>query len=260
MDPAEYSYVVKEIRRLTKVDLDCYKAPQMQRRLRILLLRSGHTTFKDFFEHVQGDRAELEKLRDYLTINVSSFFRDTQKYEQLRQTILPELLGHSPSLHIWSAGCSRGQEPYSLAISLIEMTGATARHRITATDIDGSALEIARNGGPYPSSEVTGVVGSRSRYIEERDDGIYVKPDLRRRITFKHQNLLSDPFERNLDLIVCRNVIIYFSVEVKNKLFHRFHDALRPGGILFLGATELVPKSSDFGFESAGISFYRRAD
>jgi chemotaxis protein methyltransferase CheR len=142
---------------------------------------------------------------------------------------------------------------------LAEATGFYRRHEILATDIDRSALERAQTGGPYSADEVSNVPPDMlERYFRTRDDGHYVIEGLRRKVTFRYHNLLSDPFENNFDLIVCRNVVIYFTAEVKDRLYRRFHDALRPGGILFVGGTEVVSQASSIGFETAGISFYRR--
>ncbi|MDY6875010.1 MAG: protein-glutamate O-methyltransferase CheR [Chloroflexota bacterium] len=259
MDQLEYAFIKREVLRLTGVDLNYYKAPQVQRRLRTHLLRSGHTTWRKFFHAAQDDPVVLGKLKDYLTINVSSFFRDPKKFAYLRESIVPELMhGHS-KLRVWSAGCSRGHEPYSLAIMLAEVTGPYRRHQILATDIDQSALKWARAGGPYPAEDVENVPPTLlSRYFKVQEDGYWVAENVRRWITFRHHNLLADPFESGLDLIICRNVVIYFTAEVKKQLYNHFHDALRPGGVLFVGGTEIVPQASNIGFESAGFSFYRR--
>jgi chemotaxis protein methyltransferase CheR len=259
MKAQEYSYVSREIRNLTGVDLSCYKTQQMQRRLRAYLVRTGHTTWPNFFRVARNDPVELGKLKDYLTINVSSFFRDPDKYQYLQENIVPELLRGRPTLRVWSAGCSRGQEAYSLAIMLAEVTGPYRRHPILATDIDRSALEWAKAGGPYSADELKNVPPPLlRRYFNADNDDYWVGESLRRRITFRQHNLLADPFGNGFDLIVCRNVVIYFTSEVKEKLYQRFYEALRPGGVLFVGGTEIVPRVSDTGFESAGISFYRR--
>ena len=259
MDTLEYSYVKRKVLNLTGVDLNCYKTPQVQRRLKTYLLRSGHATWRSFFSAVPGDPVALSKLKDYLTINVSSFFRDADKFEYLRETILPQLLRGHPKLRLWSAGCSRGHEPYTLAIMLAEATGPYRPHHILATDIDHSALEWAQAGGPYSADEVGNVPPALlSRYFKAHEDGYRVIKSLQRRLTFRYHNLLADPFESGFDLIVCRNVVIYFTAEVKDRLYQRFHDALRPGGVLFVGGTEFLAKAADIGFKSAGISFYRR--
>jgi chemotaxis protein methyltransferase CheR len=162
---------------------------------------------------------------------------------------------------VWSAGCSRGHEPYSLAILLAEVTGFYCRHFILATDIDRSALQQAQAGGPYSADDVTNVsLALLQRYFRTHDDGFYVLEKLQRKVTFQQHNLLADPFESGLDLIVCRNVVIYFTPEIKDRLYKNFHDALRPGGVLFVGGTEVLSKASAQGFDMVGISFYRRRE
>jgi chemotaxis protein methyltransferase CheR len=259
MEEQEYNYIKKEVMTLTGVDLNFYKDTQMQRRLNTFLLRSGQPTWRDYFQNARKNATELRKFKDYLTINVSSFFRDTEKYKYLREVIFPELLRTNPKLRVWSAGCSRGQEPYSLAMMLAELTGDFKRHYILATDLDRSALDGAQAGGPYPADDVTNVSDTlQKRYFTVKDGKYWVKEDLQSRITFRQHNLLADSFEKNFDLIVCRNVVIYFTAPVKDTLYKNFCNALRPGGIMFVGGTEIVPKAAELGLATAGISFYRR--
>lgn len=262
MEDIEYSFIKKNILTLTGVDLNGYKTPQMQRRLNTYLQRSGHNNWRSYFEVIRQDRAAIGKLKDYLTINVTSFFRDAEKFEYLRRTILPTLQQNRLApLRIWSAGCSRGHEPYSLAIMLAEETGMSRQNYILATDIDQSVLAWSRAGGPYAAEEVTNVSPSLlQRYFTVKDGRYYVTESLQRRVTFKSQNLLSDPFEKGFDLIICRNVVIYFTSEVKDRLYQRFYESLRPGGVLFVGGTEIVSKASEIGFETVGIGFYRRRE
>ncbi len=287
MDAREYEFIKKEILDTTGVNLNFYKAPQMQRRLGTYLLRSGLDDWKTFFQLVRNNDHARQELKNYLTINVSSFFRDVDKYTYLQQTILPELLrgitlnaaprslaemrrassagasangNNGGGLRVWSAGCSRGQEPYSLAMLLAEMTGAYTKHYILASDLDRSALDIAIAGGPYTADDVGNVSDDLiARYFERRGEKFFIKDTLRHKITFKQHNMLTDPFEENFDLIVCRNVVIYFTAEVKDRLYRRFCQSLRMNGIMFVGGTEIISKAADIGFETAGISFYRRA-
>ncbi len=259
MDATEYTYIKREMKSLTGIDLNYYKDTQMQRRLNSYLLRVGQSSWQDYFKIVRRDSAELQKLRDYLTINVSSFFRDTEKYVNLQEKVLPELLHGHPKLRIWSAGCSRGQEPFTLAMMLMELTGSFRRHYILASDLDRGALTFAKNGGPYTKDDVANVSPTLlNKYFKQENGSYWVVDELKRRITFKQHNLLADPFENNFDLIICRNVVIYFTAPVKDKLYLNFCQALRPGGILFVGGTEIVPKAQEIGFDTAGISFYRR--
>ncbi len=280
MDVREYTFVKSKVLRLTGVDLACYKTPQVQRRLRTYLIRSGHDTWHRFFRAVSNDPTAISQFKDYLTINVSSFFRDPEKFEYLQRFIFPELLRTAsprpPRLQVWSAGCSHGHEPYSLAIMLAEVSGFFRQHYILATDIDRSALERAQAGGPYSAEEMAQVPPPLlARYFRRPgshradnvpDGGCYVAENLRGRIDFRYHNLLT-PLHRDkneigsgFDLIVCRNVVIYFTAEVKNRLYKRFYDALRPGGVLFVGGAEVVFQASNLGFETAGISFYRRRE
>lgn len=260
MNPQDYELIKKEVLTLLGVDLNFYKGPQMQRRLGTYLLRTGQTTWTDFFKSIRNDPKELRKLKDYLTINVSSFFRDPPKYDYLRNTVFPELLGkNKQKLRVWSAGCSLGQEPYTLAMILSEITGAMTQHYILATDLDRTALDKAEAGGPYTADDVSNVPPQLlEQYFTHEAKGYFVKPVLQRKINFKQHNLLSDPFENNFDLIVCRNVVIYFTAEVKDLLYKRFSDSLRVGGILFVGGTEIVSQATGIGLQTAGISFYRR--
>lgn len=260
MENLEYNFVKKNILALTGVDLNGYKSQQMQRRLQTYLQRSNHSTWQSFFAAIRRDSTAVSKLRDYLTINVSSFFRDSEKFDCLRDNILPDLLSSRQTLRIWSAGCSRGYEPYSLAMMLAELSGSHRQHYILATDIDNSALAWSQAGGPYTSDELANMpVSLQKRYFNLRNERYYVTESLRGRITFRHHNLLADPFEQNFDLIVCRNVVIYFTNEVKDELYRRFSSALRPGGVLFVGGTEIVPKAVEIGLKTVGISFYRRS-
>lgn len=259
MEAQEYTFIKRKVLSLTGVDLNCYKTQQVQRRLRTYLVKSGHSDWHKFFRAIQDGSEELYKFKDYLTINVSSFFRDMGKFEYLRESILPGLMRGRPRLRVWSAGCSHGHEPYSLAITLAEATGFYRQHYILATDIDRSALERSKAGGPYSTEEVEKAPPALlARYFKARDDGYYVTESLRRKVNFGYHNLLADPFEGGFDLIVCRNVVIYFTSEVKNRLYKQFYDALRPGGVLFVGSTEVVSGAAKLGFETAGISFYRR--
>lgn len=259
MDEREYSYIKHKVRHMVGVDLDSYKSPQVQRRLRICLRRSGHRNWPAFFRAIGNDPTAQRQLKDYLTINVSSFFRDTPKFDYLRDSILPGLLNTSPKLRVWSAGCSYGHEPYSLAMLLAEATSIYRRHYILATDIDDSALAFAQTGGPYTAAEAETVSPAlRERYFQLQNDGYHVSERLRRNVTFHQHNLLVDSFEERFDLILCRNVVIYFTSEVKAHLYAKFSRALRPGGILFVGGTEIIFKASELELESVGVSFYRR--
>jgi chemotaxis protein methyltransferase CheR len=264
MEMNQYAQVKTQIWRLMRIDLSSYKSEQMCRRLDSWLVRSSTSNWEDYFRRVQEDPKELRRFRDYLTINVSEFFRDAERWQSLKDQVIPELLKDAhqyrprSGLKIWSAGCSTGQEPYTLAMVMDEMAPALP-HQVLATDLDRGALQKAMARGPYSLDDVRNVsIERRAKYFEPGGPPFMVKEKTGRTVKFKELNLLLDTFDTNFDLIVCRNVIIYFTAEAKGELYKRFQAALRPGGILFLGGTEVIPRPTEIGLHSQGISFYAR--
>jgi chemotaxis protein methyltransferase CheR len=264
METAQYTQVKTQIWRLMHIDLTCYKSEQMVRRLDSWLVRSSTPSWDAYFRRVQADPNELRRFRDFLTINVSEFFRDAERWQSLQNQVIPGLLKESHQrqprlgLKIWSAGCSTGQEPYSLAMVMNELAPASST-QILATDLDRGALQKAMARGPYSNDDIRNVSGERrAKFFEPGGPPFFIKEKMAQKVKFRELNLLTDPFETNYDLIVCRNVIIYFTAEAKNELYKRFQAALNPGGILFLGGTEVIPRPSDIGLHSSGISIYTR--
>jgi chemotaxis protein methyltransferase CheR len=253
----DYEYLKSKIYKLTNIDINCYKSQQMRRRLEAYLVRNNYPNVGAYCSMLEKNQDKQRELLDYMAINVSEFFRDPSRFEILAKTVLPELLQIHHRLNIWSAACSCGQEPYSLAM-LLDQTGP-GHHRILATDIDQSALTQARNGGPYLQYEVRNVEKRYlDKYFSKNEAGYWVNDDIKKKIIFQRHNLLSDPFEINFDLIVCRNVIIYFSEIVRDHLYKKFHDSLRLGGVLFLGGSEVVLRPAEQGFSMINPAFYRK--
>ncbi|MGB9521284.1 MAG: CheR family methyltransferase [Anaerolineales bacterium] len=265
MELEVYNEIKRSVKRMLDLDLENYKDEQMRRRLDSWLVRSGAPDWNAYFQRVRQDEKERLRFRDYLTINVSAFFRDPERWKSLAELVLPPMLKEAslkkplnPGLQIWSAGCSIGAEPYTLAILLDEIS-PHRNHHILATDFDQGALQKATQGGPYTAEEVQNLTPSqRTTYLRPGGPPFYVQPSLIKKITFRQHNLFGDPFPENLDLIVCRNVVIYFTAAAKEELYRHFHAALRPGGVLFVGATEIIPHPHEFGFKGFGISFYQK--
>jgi chemotaxis protein methyltransferase CheR len=259
MNDQEYTLLKDKILKLTKLDINSYKIQQMRRRLDAYVLKQNCPSVAAFCHILEQNPDKQREILDYMAINVSEFFRDTVHFNNLRKTIFPLLLSASRRLNIWSAACSCGQEPYSLAMLLEEITPGV-QHRIIATDIDESALKQARNGGPYIPYDVRNVEKSvLDKYFSFVNNAYLVNENIKKKIIFKHHNLLCDPFENNYDLIICRNVIIYFSEPVRDNLYMKFRDALKNNGILFLGGSEVVLKPSQQGYSMLSPSFYRKA-
>lgn len=259
MDDIEFAPVRDLLQRLLGLDLSAYKQPQMRRRIDAFIARHCGGDRELFLDRLAHDREFLGAVRDMLTINVTEFFRDTPQWVRLERDVLPGLIQGRPSLNVWSAGCSRGHEPISLAITL-DRLGALSRTRITATDFDHAVLAEARAGGPYSPTEVASLPpADRKRYFVKQPDGLVATEQLRSRILVQELNLLRDRFARDFDLIVCRNVMIYFEPDVKRGLVRKFQDSLRPGGVLFIGATEALLGDELEGFDRLGGNFYARA-
>ena len=215
-----------------------------------LLARSIGSFFRYYNYLKQGgteEEQELLKLLDVLTINETSFFRNLPQFEILEQKVLPELLekkteASEHSLRIWSAGCSTGEEPYSIAISVLEALPCPSEWdvRIYASDLSLSALEKASN-GHYPKARVEDLAPARlRRFFEADDDGHRVVEALKRLVIFDFHNLKHENGLGNLDIVFCRNVLIYFDPQEQQKIVNKLALALRPGGYLFLGHSESV--------------------
>jgi chemotaxis protein methyltransferase CheR len=183
----------------------------------------------------------------------------------LRRDILPTLLKEldrmpdgRKGLRVWSAGCSIGVEAYTLSI-LLDEEAPNRPHYLLATDFDRGALQKASARGPYTADEIRNLnPEQRARYITQTNNQFFIKETVSKRVTFREQNLLNDRFENGFDLIVCRNVVIYFTTEAKAALYQKFQAALRPGGILFMGGTEIIPRPTDIGLRNHGISLYMK--
>lgn len=253
----DFLHFIKRVKETAGIDLALYKEAQMKRRLTTLRLKKGYLTFAAFFEAMMKDRELYYEFLDRMTINVSEFWRNPNRWQVVEQTLIPDLLRRNRRLKCWSAACSTGEEPYTLAMILAGLN-ALGDARIIATDIDDGALEKARK-GVYIDRAVRDVP---QRYINQffvENHGTFSIVDaLKNAVTFKKGNLLLDPFEGDFDLIICRNVLIYFTEEAKINLFHKFARALRPGGVLFVGSTEQIFSPGNYGLEQADTFFYRK--
>ncbi|MDR3572555.1 MAG: protein-glutamate O-methyltransferase CheR [Anaerolineaceae bacterium] len=264
MEAEIYTLVKASVKKIYNIDLSYYKDEQMKRRLDSWLARSRQPTWNDYFHFVKDNPVEQDRFRNYLTINVTEFFRDPDRWAMLRKDIIPELMKDNgqlqlnKGLRVWSAGCSIGVEAYTLTILLDEIAAGRS-HYLLASDMDRGALQKAKARGPYNPDEVRNLsVEQKLKYLMPGPP-YFVKEAYAKRITYKEQDLLNDRFETGFDLIVCRNVIIYFTNEAKAMLYDKFFAALRPGGILFLGGTEIIPRPTEIGFRNHGISFYLKA-
>ena len=259
VDKEGYERLTHGVRSLLGFDLAQYKAPQVWRRVNGFASAHGLPDVPTLLARCRIDPDLKTAFRDMITINVSEFFRNPEAFETLRTRYLPNLIRGRNPIRVWSAGCSLGYEPYSIAMLVRELS-ATAGLRILATDLDETILAQARS-SRYTELQMLGISSARrARFF--RQDGAHseVRPELRALVTFRRHDLLGDPYESGFDLIACRNVVIYFTEEAKAQLYRRFAAALRPGGLLFVGATEAIYGARALGLEPEQPGFHRRPE
>ena len=258
MDDKDWALFKEKLNRKTGIDLQLYKEQQMRRRINNLIQKTQFKSYTSFFNDAVKDKQKFADFIEYLTINVSEFFRNPDKFDQVEKDVIPYLLKSNDSLNIWSAGCSIGAEPYTLSIIMKELTPGK-RHRILATDLDIEIIGKAKR-GIYTTDEIRAMRPDRkTKYFTKTPDGKFaIKPEIKSAVDFRRHNLLKDRFETNFDLILCRNVVIYFTEEAKAELYKNFFKALKPGGILFVGGTESILNSRQIGYETYKPFFYQR--
>lgn len=257
MSDKDWELFKQKLHAKSGINLNDYKPAQMQRRIGNMMSRHGANGYLDFFAKLETNPKLYKDFIDFLTINVTEFFRTPEKFDELEKRVIPDLLKQSGKLNIWSAGCSIGAEPYSLAIMLNEITPHT-RHRILATDLDVEMLAKAKQGS-YTANELKNIPPARlTKYFKQANGIATINEDIRSRVEFGRHNLLVDRFETGFDLILCRNVVIYFTEEAKDGLYRRFFAALKPGGVLFVGGTEAILNFRDIGFSHYLPFFYRK--
>ncbi|WNS74031.1 protein-glutamate O-methyltransferase CheR [Bacillus sp. DTU_2020_1000418_1_SI_GHA_SEK_038] len=254
---SDYQSFIVNIKKKTGIDLSLYKEAQMKRRLLSLYEKKGFKTFQDFFEAIRKDGVLLNEFLDRMTINVSEFYRNSKRWEVLEKKILPKLLANNRRLKIWSAACSTGEEPYTLAMIMSNFM-PLSQVQILATDIDENVIARAKI-GTYPERSLNEVPAEMKKKYFVKEGSFYkVSDDIKKTVTFRKQNLLSDPFSGPFDLIVCRNVLIYFTEEAKDELYYKFSHALKTDGIFFVGSTEQIFNPNKYDFETEDTFFYRK--
>lgn len=248
-----------KVRAAFHLDLNGYKEKQLKRRLDTYLARQKAADYGELFNRLTTDRKSYEDFLDYLTINVSEFFRDPLRFEELKNKYIPGLATGKNRINIWSAACSNGSEPYSVAI-IMEELGLSTRHKITATDIDRQILLKAQQ-ARYTRESLKNVDSHRLEQYFDRDGESYtLKEKLRRKVDFRYHDLLSGQYDSGYDLILCRNVTIYFTKEAQDTIYKKFNRALNTGGILFIGGSEMIFNYRELGFYKMGSCFYQKVN
>lgn len=238
------------------IDLFAYKENQLHRRILSLISRVGAKNIDEYVEMLKKDQNQRQKFLDFITINVTEFFRNPELFKEFENEIRNIISKNTSNIKIWSAACSIGAEPYSIAIILDKLGYNKAR--ILATDIDATILNRAKT-GEYLESEIKNVEKQDlHKYFKNMGDKYIIDESIKSMIIFKKHDLILDSYESDFDLIVCRNVVIYFNQDVKEKIYKKFSQSLKKGGLLFVGATESIYNYKEYGFEKASTFIYRK--
>lgn len=251
-----YEKFKKDVLSLTKIDLNSYKEKQMRRRIDTLIRKTNAKTYDEYVALLKKDKEIFEAFINFLTINVSEFFRNPDQWQILDKKIFPELIKRfGKNLKIWSAACSTGDEPYSLVMALSKHVPLN-QIRIIATDIDKQVLEKARV-GLYNAKSIANVPEEfKKKYFTKIGASFQISDDIKRRVEFKEHNLLRDAYPSSCDMIVCRNVVIYFTDDAKQEIYIKFNKALKDKGILFIGSTEQIMNYKELNYERSSSFFF----
>lgn len=254
----DYEYFKKEILRLTSIDLNCYKEKQMKRRIDTLIAKHRIEGYDRYVSELKSNKELFEEFVNYITINVSEFYRNPEQWKLMEQQVIPELIQKfGKNIKVWSAACSTGDEPYSLVMAL-------SRHiplkniKIYATDLDKQVIEKAKVGLYSEKSIVSVPSDMREKYFTKMGPSYKISEEIKSRVEFREHNLLKDRYPTDCHLIVCRNVLIYFTEEAKDEVFRMFCKSLANGGILFIGSTEQIINYKDIGYERKNSFFYQK--
>lgn len=253
-----YEKFKKDIFSLTKIDLDAYKEKQMKRRIDTLITKNKVKTYDEYVALIKRDKEKFEQFVSFLTINVSEFYRNPEQWRLLDKDVFPALIQRfGKNLKVWSAACSTGDEPYSLVMALSKFLPLN-QIKIIATDIDKQILEKARV-GLYNEKSLAGVPADlKKKYFTQIGASYKIADEIKARVEFKQHDLLKDPYPTGCHLIVCRNVLIYFTEEAKEEIYKKFNQSLLKDGVLFIGSTEQIMNYRELNYQRNQSFFFQK--
>lgn len=254
----DYEYFKREVLRLTGIDLNSYKEAQMKRRIDTLIAKHGIAGYGQYVSELGSKKELFEEFVNYITINVSEFYRDQEQWDVMEHKAVPELVKlFGRNIRVWSAACSTGDEPYSLVMAL-------SRHiplcdiRVLATDLDKQVIARAKE-GVYTEKSIAFVPADlKRRYFKQIGSVYHISDEIKACVEFREHNLLKDVYPRDCNLIVCRNVLIYFTEEAKNMVYRRFFNSLVSGGLFFSGSSEQIINYKEIGFIRKNAVYYQK--
>ena len=260
MVSGDYEGFKKSIFALTKIDLSAYKEKQMKRRIDTLIERNKFKDYPSYAAGLKSDTKLFDEFVNYITINVSEFYRNPDQWKLMDEEFIPELIKKfGKNLKIWSAACSTGDEPYSLVMALSKHIPLN-QIKIHATDLDKTVMAKAKV-GLYSAKSLAGVPAElKNKYFDKVGPSFQIHDEIKKQVEFKEHNLLKDIYPMNQDFIVCRNVLIYFTEEAKDEVFRKFSKSLKKGGILFIGSTEQIINYKEMGYERRNSFYYEKVE
>ncbi len=255
-----YDYVAFEaaVFKLTGIDLTAYKEKQMRRRIDTLIAKHSINGYEAFVSELRTNKQLFEEFVNYLTINVSEFYRNPEQWDLMDKTFIPELIDkYGKNLTVWSAACSTGDEPYSLVMALSKHIPLN-QIKIIATDLDKQVIAQAKT-GLYAEKSIASVPDEfKKKYFTKIGSSYQISNEIKSRVEFREHNLLKDKYPEKCHFIVCRNVLIYFTDEAKDEIYKKFADSLVKDGFLFIGSTEQIMNHKDFGYERRNSFYYQK--
>lgn len=254
----DYENFKQDVYKLTDINLSLYKERQMKRRIEALMGRNGYSQFDEYFRAMKADDTLLRAFISYLTINVSEFYRNPRQWEVFENDMIPYLeKNFGKKLNIWSAACSTGDEPYTIAMILARHYPLNQIH-IHATDIDMDVINFAKE-GLYAERSLTRLPKDLlDKHFTKEGNSYRINENIKACVEFKKHNLLEDPYPSGMHMIICRNVVIYFTDEAKNQVYQNFHKSLVDDGVLFIGSTEQIIRAKEIGFAATDSFFYQK--
>lgn len=245
------------VKRNLSINLDAYKETQLQRRISTVMRSSGASTLEEYAALISKDEKVKRDFLDYITINVTEFFRNKEIFDKFEEVIIGEIIPKFRDIKIWSAACSIGSEPYSIAI-ILDKNKICLKNKMLATDIDEPILQRARSGA-YKEHEIKNIdKGDISKYFTCDQNNYRVNDNIRAMVNFKKHDLILDDYEKGFHVVVCRNVTIYFKNETKDMIYKKISDSLVTGGVFFTGATESIYNPKEFGFRKLSTFIYEK--
>lgn len=253
----EFNEFHEWVQRELGLNLKAYKQEQLNRRILSLMSRSKIESLDEYVKVLKTNSEERQKFLDFITINVTEFFRNPELFNEFEVLVKRHLIKGTNRLKIWSAACSIGCEPYSLAM-MLKRISPDIRHKILATDIDQTILTRARK-GEYTATEIKNIKNEElNKYFSKVNDKYFIDNSIKQMVEFRKHDLILDKYESDFDIILCRNVVIYFKNETKSKIYAKFGEALKKGGLLFVGATESIYNYKQYGFEKISTFVYKK--